>query len=155
MAILVVNVGCDQISKTVVRQSIEYHERISLLNDYVTLTKVENTGAFLSMGNSLSGPLRSVLLIILPILALAYGCIFLLTRVHLPKIFLIGLGFVIGGGIGNIFDRIMYGSVTDFLHIDFGIFQTGIFNLADVSIMIGSFILLLNSFYYKASLNGN
>lgn len=153
LAILTLNIGCDQISKTVVRQSIDYHEKIGLLNNYVTLTKVENSGAFLSLGNSLSGPVRSILLIILPLLALGFGFVFLLTKANLPKNFLLGLGFVIGGGIGNIYDRIIYGSVTDFLHIDFGLFQTGIFNMADVSIIIGILILLLHSFYHKASLN--
>ena len=56
---------------------------------------------------------------------------------------LIGLCFVIGGGVGNLFDRILYGSVTDFLYLKFGIFQTGIFNMADVSIMTGISIVLL------------
>ena len=57
-------------------------------------------------------------------------------------------GFIIGGGIGNIYDRFVYGSVTDFFHIDFVIFQTGIFNMADVSVMVGMFILL-GEFYLK------
>jgi signal peptidase II len=59
---------------------------------------------------------------------------------------LIGLCFIIGGGVGNLFDRILYGSVTDFLYVKFGIFQTGIFNMADVSIMAGLFIILLQVF---------
>ena len=58
------------------------------------------------------------------------------------------IGFIIGGGIGNIYDRFVYGSVTDFFHIDFVIFQTGIFNMADVSVMVGMFILL-GEFYLK------
>ena len=62
----------------------------------------------------------------------------------------IGMCFLIGGGIGNIIDRLLYGSVTDFLHIDFGLFRTGIFNLADVSIMIGIGILIINSIKQKA-----
>ncbi len=53
--------------------------------------------------------------------------------------------FLIGGGIGNIYDRIVYGSVTDFLHMDFVLFRTGIFNLADVSIMVGIGLLLLQN----------
>jgi signal peptidase II len=57
--------------------------------------------------------------------------------------FIIGISFIIGGGIGNIFDRIVHGSVTDFLHIDMGIFKTGIFNLADVSIMFGTACILV------------
>ena len=61
----------------------------------------------------------------------------------------IGMCFLIGGGIGNIIDRLLYGSVTDFLHIDFGLFRTGIFNLADVSIMVGIGILIINSIKQK------
>jgi len=52
-----------------------------------------------------------------------------------------------GGGIGNVYDRIIYGSVTDFLHIDLGLFETGIFNMADVSITTGALILLANTLY--------
>jgi signal peptidase II len=66
---------------------------------------------------------------------------------------LAGFCFIIGGGIGNLFDRIFRGSVTDFLYIKFGIFHTGIFNLADVSIMSGMFIVLIQFFlkrkYYR------
>ncbi len=56
--------------------------------------------------------------------------------------FAIPFAFIIGGGIGNLYDRILYGSVTDFLHMDFQLFRTGIFNMADVSIMIGVFWLM-------------
>jgi len=67
----------------------------------------------------------------------------LFTRRNVRTRLLIGLCFVVGGGIGNVFDRIVHGSVTDFLHLDFGWVQTGIFNMADVSILIGFIILLL------------
>jgi signal peptidase II len=50
--------------------------------------------------------------------------------------------FVIGGGISNLLDRLIQdGGVTDFLSVGFGEFRTGIFNLADVYILLGSFIL--------------
>ena len=53
---------------------------------------------------------------------------------------------IVGGGFGNIYDRIVHGSVTDFMHINFIIFQTGVFNVADVSIMTGTFILLIQAY---------
>ena len=65
----------------------------------------------------------------------------------MSKSMLVGISFVLGGGIGNMYDRIIHGSVTDFLHIDFVIFQTGIFNMADVSIMTGMFLILIRPFY--------
>ena len=144
--LLVVNIGCDQISKKVVRQSIAYHEIIPL-NDFITLTKVEDTGAFLSAGASLAKPMRIALLAILPIVALFFGLWYIFNKQELTKSMLCGLTFMIGGGIGNLYDRIAYGSVTDFLHVDFVLFETGIFNLADVSIMIGMAIILVSTFY--------
>ena len=147
--VVLLNFGCDQISKSIVREKIEYSEYITLIKDHVTLTKVENTGAFLSAGDSLPEFVRISLLTILPILVLGYGLYYLFTQTNLPRTFQIGICFLIGGGIGNIYDRIKFSSVTDFLHIDFILFRTGIFNLADVSIMIGIGILLIDSFKKK------
>ena len=61
------------------------------------------------------------------------------------------MSFAIGGGIGNIYDRLVHGSVTDFMHINFGLFQTGIFNMADVSITTGMFIFLYQSYSRQKS----
>jgi signal peptidase II len=144
--LLFINISCDQISKVVVREAIGYNEIIPL-NDFITLTKVENQGAFLSAGDSMSRPLRIFILAILPSLVLITGLWYLFRKTELTRSMLAGLSFMIGGGIGNVYDRIAYGSVTDFLHIDFVWFETGIFNLADVSIMIGIGIILVSSFY--------
>ena len=57
---------------------------------------------------------------------------------------------IIGGSLGNIFDRIVYGSVTDFLYLNFGgIFKTGIFNIADLSVTCGMILILISSFKKK------
>jgi len=137
LLIVICNVGCDQISKSIVRKEIGYYENIKVYVDNITLTKVENTGAFLSMGSVLPQFLKFALLIILPAIVLLMGLYFIMTKARLSRLTIIGAAFVIGGGIGNLYDRIRFGSVTDFLHIDFIIFQTGVFNLADVSIMVG------------------
>ncbi|MFN7601698.1 MAG: signal peptidase II [Bacteroidota bacterium] len=75
-----------------------------------------------------------------------------MTKKNLPNLTIIGICFVVGGGIGNIYDRLIYGSVTDFLHIDFVIFQTGVFNMADVSIMTGTFIVICESYFRRTNL---
>ena len=80
---------------------------------------------------------------------LAFVLYYIITRHSMSRLTMVGLCFIIGGGIGNVFDRIVYGSVTDFLHIKFGVFQTGIFNLADLSIVTGTIILLINYFLRK------
>src|SRR5690606_7266973 len=80
------------------------------------------------------------------VIILALATVYVLTGKHSSTVTLISIAFVVGGGIGNIYDRLIHGSVTDFLHLDFGLFQTGIFNMADVSIMAGMDAILINAF---------
>ena len=144
--VLAANIGCDQISKSVVRQRVDYYEQISIVKNYLTLTKVENSGAFLSLGSTLPDSVRFILLSVLPLILIGIGLGYLFLKSGLPKATMLGFAFVLGGGIGNIYDRLAYGSVTDFLHIDFVIFQTGIFNMADVSVLTGVLIVFISSF---------
>lgn len=146
LAVLVANIGCDQISKNIVRQKVGYYENISLISSYLTLTRVENEGAMLSIGSALPETLKFILLAGIPMLALAFGVYYMFMRKNISKMSMLALSFAIGGGIGNIYDRVVHGSVTDFLHINLGIFQTGIFNMADVSIMVGMGLFLVQSY---------
>jgi signal peptidase II len=143
--LLTLNFGCDQISKNIVRKNISDYEHISIIKNRFTLTKVENSGAFLSLGDQMPYIFRLLILNALPALFLGYGLYYLFSRRNLSLSMQIALCFLIGGGIGNLYDRILHGSVTDFMHMDFYIFQTGVFNFADISIMIGIGILLLQS----------
>jgi signal peptidase II len=145
LVILALNIGCDQVSKSIVRKKMSYDEPISFIQNHFTLIKIENTGAFLSVGDTLANPYRFILLTLLPVISLLAGVIFMLTQKNFSRLILAGLICVLGGGIGNIYDRIAHGSVTDFMHIRFGIFQTGIFNVADVSIMVGIGLILLDA----------
>jgi len=142
LLIITVNIGCDQFSKKIVKRSVLPYETIHVLNDHLTVTRVENSGAFLSAGDSMSKASKQIFLTLLPVIAMVLGLVYLFLK-PVSGNMLVGLCFVIGGGVGNLFDRILYGSVTDFLYLKFGIFQTGIFNMADVSIMAGMSVILL------------
>ncbi len=143
LLVISVNIGCDQISKSVVRKNLEYQERIPLMDDNVILTKVENSGAFLSLGDSLDPAMKNFFLLALPVISLLIGLWWLFQRTTgIGKLAMIAWCSIIGGGIGNIFDRIVHGSVTDFLYIHWGVFQTGIFNCADMSITAGILVVM-------------
>ncbi|MFI5158359.1 MAG: signal peptidase II [Sphingobacteriales bacterium] len=144
--ILAFNIGCDQVSKSIVRKDLPDNKVIGFLSNHVTLEKTENTGAFLSMGDNLGGPIKYVLLMALPSLALLAALVYIIIKTDITKYTLLGIIMVIGGGVGNLYDRVIHGSVTDFMHIDFIIFQTGVFNVADMSIMVGMGIILLDSY---------
>ncbi|MEM6831474.1 MAG: signal peptidase II [Bacteroidota bacterium] len=143
LAVLLCNIGCDQITKHIATNHINDGENISVVSSFLTLTKVENSGAFLSLGSSLPATFKILLLMILPTLVLIGLLVFILRNRKIDLKYALPIAFIIGGGMGNLYDRIFFGSVTDFLHLNFQLFQTGIFNMADVSIMIGSLWLLL------------
>jgi len=150
LLLIVINFGCDQISKSIVREKVKYNEHIQLVGNNFILTKVENTGAFLSLGSTFNPVIRDTLFLAFPTLIIIVLLAWVFIKNKLKMDILIGLAFIIGGGIGNIADRILYGSVTDFLHINLGgIFRTGVFNMADVSVMVGMFFLLIGSYIQK------
>ncbi len=151
--LIALNIGADQYSKNFVRQHIEYGEQIPVIKGFFVLTKVENTGAFLSLGDGMHDFLRIAFLNVLPGIILLLGCYYIFSRPNLRISSQLALCFLIGGGLGNLYDRILHGSVTDFMHMDFNLFQTGIFNIADISIMIGIGILLIQSFRKNTVLN--
>lgn len=147
--LIAANIGCDQVSKSIARDRIEYSERIEVIGDNLILTKVENTGAFLGMWSDLPQWLKNILLLGLPALVMVGLFVYLLRRQDMSRTTLVALTFIVGGGIGNLYDRILYGQVTDFLYMDFEIFHTGIFNMADVSVMVGTGLILVESLFSK------
>ena len=148
--LIVVSILLDQLSKFLIRQNVDQYSEIKLIGDYFILTNVENSGAFLGMGSDFSPFIKTIFLLILPVIVLICIMVYVYRDKQIDKISLIGFCFIIGGGIANIYDRILYGSVTDFLFIDLGgIFKTGIFNIADLSVTTGMTLILLMSFKSK------
>ena len=148
--LIVANITIDQISKAIVRAEVIPGKITSIIGDTFILTNVENSGAFLGLGSDLSPTLKLLLLLILPVLVLGFVVYYVLKNKDLDRLSLIAFCCIIGGGIANVYDRIVYGSVTDFFHIDFGgVFKTGIFNVADMSVSAGMIMLLIASFFNK------
>ena len=136
------NISCDQLSKNLVRNNIYPGDYIPVISNHLILTNVENTGAALGFGQNFSPVIKTILLKGLPLLVLIVLTYRILSKKNLDKRLSIAFAFVIGGGMGNLIDRILYGSVTDFFHIQIGFFKTGIFNMADVSVTIGILMVL-------------
>lgn len=143
MTIALANVGCDQITKQVARTHLPAYQPITVLEPVLVLVRVENTGAFLSLGSTWAEPWRTGMLLLLPMIMLGFAGFYLFRNRQLSWLTLVAMACMIGGGVGNLYDRLRYGSVTDFLHLDFGLVKTGVFNAADMSIMLGGMLLLL------------
>jgi len=150
------NILIDQITKFIVRAHVASYSQDAIIGDVLTLHNVENAGAFLGMGSELNPTLKILLLLILPVIILSLVVIHVFKEQSTDRLSLIGYCCIIGGGLANVFDRFAYGSVTDFLHLDFGgKLRTGIFNIADVSVTTGMIMILLASFIYKKTNKSN
>ena len=148
--LITVSILLDQLSKILIRNNVDQYSEVKLIGEYFILTNVENSGAFLGMGSDFSPFIKTIFLLILPVIVLICIIVYVYRDKQIDKISLIGFCLIIGGGIANIYDRILYGSVTDFLFIDLGgIFKTGIFNIADLSVTTGMILILLMSFRSK------
>ena len=146
--IIVFNIAIDQISKFWVRANVTSEKE--LIGDFFTLHNVENSGAFLGMGSELNPTIKLIVLLILPVVVLGFVLRYVFRDKTIDKLSLIGFSFILGGGFANIYDRIRYGSVTDYFHIDLGgVFRTGIFNMADLSVTTGMIMILSASFIYR------
>ena len=144
LIIVCVCVGCDQATKFIAKQHLAKSPPINLVNGMVVLHYAENQGSFLGLGARLPEVVRFWIFVVLAGLMVAGMLGFVLITPELNRIGTTGAALVIGGGIGNLIDRIVYhGAVADFMNIGIGNVRTGIFNVADVGIMAGVGLLLL------------
>jgi signal peptidase II len=143
LSVLLSCVGCDQATKSAARKLLIASDPISHLHGFIRFEYVENPGAFLGIGAHLPGVLRFLLFVVLTSTMLTV-MLLLATRERTgarPQ--LIGLALLVGGGIGNLIDRITNeGRVVDFVSVGLGPVRTGIFNVADVAVMTGAMLLI-------------
>jgi signal peptidase II len=135
-AAVVVTIGCDRVTKHVATAALAGMPDRSYLADTVRIGYVENPGGFLSFGADLPPAARTAIFTGATGLALV-ALAFLVVRRRWNGVAALGVTLFVAGGASNWFDRIVHGSVVDFLNLGIGPLRTGVFNVADVAIMIG------------------
>jgi len=131
----------DQLSKLWVRANLAPGESLPL-TDRLSFIHIENTGgAFGLLAN------QTFLIIIISIAALLFILLFLRYLSLATTLSIVSIGLVMGGAVGNLIDRIRFGSVTDFIYFRLGgDFYWPAFNIADAAITVGV-VVLIYSFY--------
>ncbi len=148
--ILLLCVGCDYAAKQIAGHTLSGHPTLSLAGDTLRLELVHNSGAFLSLGSQLPAAVRAVVFVFLVPVLLTVVCGLAMRAGFSSSGSLVGLGLIAGGGLGNWLDRLLHaGTVTDYVSLGVGPLRTGIFNLADVCVMVGVGVLLLE--HYRES----
>jgi signal peptidase II len=141
-------VGCDQVTKSIARDHLPLRQVISLFNDTVRFQHTENPGAFLSLGDTLSSTARRVLFTLGGAWLVAATAIWAFRSKRISVSQIVGAALICGGGLGNVIDRVSHGgNVTDFLNVGVGHVRTGIFNFADMVLMLGLALLVAGDIY--------
>lgn len=137
-----VTIGCDRVTKHLATATLADGPARSYLGDTVRLDYALNTGGFLGLGSNLPPEGRVLIFTIVTGLMLA-ALVFAAVRLRWKGWPLLGLTLFVAGGASNWIDRIARGHVVDFLNVGVGPVRTGIFNVADVAIMLGVATLLI------------
>jgi signal peptidase II len=136
-SVIACSVGCDQATKAIANAAIGSGPSLSYFGDTVRLTYAENTGGFLSVGSNLPPPIRTWIFGLVPAIVVLGLMVPLLRSPSLRRGEAIALALIVSGALGNLIDRLMLGAVRDFLNVGIGPLRTGIFNVADVAVMMG------------------
>ncbi len=143
-------VALDRATKWMVARDIPLHDSIKVINGFFYLTHVENRGAAFSLFADSSSQWKITLLVLFSIIALVIVTILLWRNSHAMTITGVGLSLILGGAIGNLWDRLLNGRVVDFLLFYIGSYQWPAFNVADSAIVVGAGLLVFEILFAKA-----
>lgn len=127
----------DRILKVLVTNNFVLNVRNKIIDGFFYITNCHNEGAAFSL---FSGNVLFLIFITLIVLFLIYRTI---NKENVNKIGILAYGLLLGGILGNLYDRIFYGYVIDYLDFVIFKFNFAIFNLADAAIVIGAILLIV------------
>jgi len=150
--ISVLFIGCDQVTKELAKMHLKDKPVMSFYHDTFRLDYVENTGAFLSLGDNWPPAVSFWLMGVLPLLFLVGLFVYALRKTATISFFqLLPYLLICSGGLGNIIDRMLYNRhVTDFMNMGINNLRTGIFNVADLYVTAGVAMLLVTQWKRQA-----
>ncbi len=142
-------IALDQWSKWAIRLSLDPHNKKIIIENFLEFYHIENPG----MAFGLSFPGGSRLLLIMTILLTVFILGMLWKERDSHPLMKYGLSLIFSGAVGNLTDRIIFGKVTDFIHVMIGEhFSWYIFNVADSSVTIGMVLFLIYSIFVENNL---
>ena len=136
VAIALVTIGCDRVTKQAATIMLAGAPARSYLGDTVRLAYAQNTGGFLSWGADWPSPVRTGVFTVGTCVLLLWLLVAASKR-RWSSAAMLGITLFAAGASSNWIDRVLHGSVVDFLNIGIGSVRTGIFNVADVALMLG------------------
>jgi len=141
----------DRLSKWLVAKGIVLHETIQIIPGFFRFTHVENSGAAFGLFAESASQWKLAALILFSLVALAVVMILLWRNSYALTSTGVGLSLILGGALGNLWDRIFDGHVVDFLEFYLGPYHWPAFNVADSAIVIGALLLMSEILFAKSA----
>jgi signal peptidase II len=139
----------DRVTKSLVAQRISLHDSIPIIPGFFSLTHVQNRGAAFGLFDESPTQWKIAILILFSIVALVVVATLLWKNGHAVSATGVGLSLVMGGAIGNLWDRLFAGRVVDFLLFYIGSYHWPAFNVADTAIVCGAMLLVAEIVFAK------
>lgn len=146
--IILLGILVDQLSKVWAVSYLQGGPRFSFLFDTVRIAYAENHGAFLGLGGGMKPEHRFIVFTALVGLFLLGLLVYMVVVKEMDRLSLLAMSLIFAGGFSNFIDRAMNdGAVVDFLNMGLAGLRTGIFNIADVYIMIGAGLVIFGQWW--------
>jgi signal peptidase II len=140
----------DRLTKRLVAKDVSLHDSVTVIKHVFYITHVENRGAAFGIFNDSPSQWKIGLLVLFSIVALVIVSALLWKSSHSLTASAIGLSLILGGAMGNLWDRLLNGRVVDFLLVYIGSYQWPAFNVADSAIVVGAGLLVFEILFAKA-----
>ncbi len=144
-------IALDRLTKWAVARYIPLRDAITIIPGVFQISHVENRGAAFGLFADSAFPWKIAALVGFSLVALTIVTVLLWKNGHAMNTTTIGLSLILGGATGNLWDRVVFGRVVDFLHFYIGSYSWPDFNVADSAIVIGAVLLVSEILFTKPS----
>jgi signal peptidase II len=140
----------DQVTKALVRSMVPLGSSVEVVPNLMNLTHVRNTGAAFGFLNAADFPLKTVFIPAVALAAVVWVAVYASGLGRHQMLARVGLAFILGGAAGNLMDRVIVGSVVDFVDVYWRTYHFWAFNVADSAITVGVAIMILDMLGVRA-----
>ena len=133
----------DRWTKALIQKQFALNESIPIIDGLFNITYVRNTGVAFGIFSSISSPAKSVLLSLFTAFAAIVVIVYSYRNPATNRLLQTALALILGGALGNLYDRLAYGYVIDFLEFYIGRYHWPAFNIADSAITVGVLLLAI------------
>jgi signal peptidase II len=135
----------DRATKWIIESRVSFTDTYRVIPGFFDIVHSQNRGVAFGLFNDAASGWRTIALVLVAAAAVALVSALLWNAGRMERTSFWGFALILGGAAGNVFDRIVWGRVTDFLEFYIGAYHWPTFNVADTAIVIGCGLLLLDA----------